>query len=88
MSIEPAHIGRVDMELSQWPKVMTGLIASNDAVSFATNTNWQSYGGETTMSNTSIAIVTTLSSCRSKAPAIDFDSMPNSCRSTSAPKPP
>jgi K+-transporting ATPase ATPase A chain len=28
-----------------------GLLAFNTAVSFVTNTNWQAYGGETTMSH-------------------------------------
>src|SRR5512147_1466297 len=37
------------LDPQQLPAVPPGL-AFNTAVSFATNTNWQSYGGETTMS--------------------------------------
>jgi K+-transporting ATPase ATPase A chain len=39
LPLNPQHLGAVQPDL-----------ASNAAVSFATNTNWQSYGGETTMS--------------------------------------
>jgi K+-transporting ATPase ATPase A chain len=39
LPLNPQHLGTVQPDL-----------ASNTAVSFATNTNWQSYGGETTMS--------------------------------------
>jgi K+-transporting ATPase ATPase A chain len=39
LPLNPAHIGNVPSDL-----------ALNTAISFATNTNWQSYGGETTLS--------------------------------------
>src|SRR5215813_9804034 len=39
LPLNPQHLGAVSPHL-----------AFNTAVSFATNTNWQSYGGETTLS--------------------------------------
>lgn len=46
-------IQRIQFYLPLNPEAFTGVtpdLAFNTAVSFATNTNWQSYGGETTMS--------------------------------------
>jgi hypothetical protein len=67
------------LNLASLPAVPPDL-AFNTAVSFATNTNWQSYGGETTMSHltqmaaltvqnflsaaTGIAVLATLARCR------------------------
>ena len=39
---------------------MSGHLAFNTAVSFTTNTNWQSYGGESTMSYLSQMVALTL----------------------------
>ena len=45
-------------------------LAYNTAVSFLTNTNWQSYGGETTMSNTSQMVALTVQNFMSAAAGI------------------
>ena len=45
-------------------------LAFNTAVSFLTNTNWQSYGGETTMSNASQMVVLTVQNFVSAAAGI------------------
>ena len=49
---------------------VTGHLAANTAVSFATNTNWQSYGGESTMSNLSQMLGLTLHNFTSAATGI------------------
>ena len=49
LPLNPAHLGPVNPDVS-----------FNTAVSFATNTNWQAYGGESTMSHlTQLAALTT-----------------------------
>ena len=45
-------------------------LALNTAVSFATNTNWQSYGGESTMSNLSQMLALTVHNFTSAATGI------------------
>ena len=49
---------------------LTPDLAYNTAVSFLTNTNWQSYGGETTMSNTSQMVALTVQNFVSAAAGI------------------
>jgi len=49
---------------------VTGHLAANTAVSFATNTNWQSYAGESTMSNLSQMLGLTLHNFTSAATGI------------------
>ena len=55
------------------PQGLTGLsphLAFNTAISFATNTNWQSYGGESTMSNLSQMLGLTIHNFLSAATGI------------------
>ena len=55
------------------PQGLTGLsphLAFNTAVSFTTNTNWQSYGGESTMSNLSQMLGLTIHNFTSSATGI------------------
>jgi len=57
------------------PQGLAGLsppLAFNTAVSFATNTNWQSYGGETTMSNLSQMLGLTIQNFLSAATGISL----------------
>ena len=49
---------------------LTPDLAYNTAISFLTNTNWQSYGGETTMSNTSQMVALTVQNFMSAAAGI------------------
>jgi K+-transporting ATPase ATPase A chain len=48
LPLNPAHLG--GPAAPSWATAMTPDLAFNTAVSFATNTNWQSYSGENTMS--------------------------------------
>ena len=48
LPLNPEHLG--SSQAPSWGTAMTPDLAFNTSVSFATNTNWQSYGGENTMS--------------------------------------